>query len=110
MGNVSSSFQPVNRVLTDIGPMNLPNPADDAIAKDCRIHELGIVNDSGSTATVSVYDKQGTPVAFIPSMTLGPGAFISYESTKGGRLMQGGIRWFSSQVGVTGWILVQLTQ
>jgi hypothetical protein len=86
-----------------IGPKELPQAATDEATADFWIDEIQIINDTDSAVTISVYDRQDPPIAFIPRQQLGPGAMISGVS-RVGRYMPGGITWSASGPGISGYI------
>lgn len=88
----------------DITPKYVPAAGEDVCAIDAHVLEIHLINGSGSSVTVTINDKQGTPMPIIPpALTITAGADQVWEFT--GRFAPGGIHWScSADNAVTGYI------
>ena len=77
----------------------LPTTPTDKLTVDCWIDQMYIMNDGVGPATVSVYDRQSTPIPIVPAIPLPKGGLISLSS-EDGCPMPNGITWSASAAGV----------
>jgi hypothetical protein len=82
-------------------PGDMPSTDTTVIAKDLWVTEITLANDTGSTDTCAVYDKQGTPKIIIPHVSLP--AHTIYVINFQARYAPGGVSWScTTGTGVTG--------
>jgi hypothetical protein len=97
--SVQSSFQ----YHLQVGPKLVPVSAADVVVGDVYLQEISLANNSGSPVTVTITDKQGSPLAIIPAVSIA--ANTVYEMSFGLRYCPGGITWSaSSGTVVTGYV------
>ena len=78
----------------EITPDYVPATITDVCADDCHILEVSITNVSDAPVTISIADKQDTPMPFLESVSIDPKTAFVINSR--GRLMIGGITWLAS--------------
>ena|ERR1051326_4255987 len=72
-------------------PATIPQAGEDVYVGDTHVIEIHLVNDTASAASVTITDKQGTPVPVIPTLSIAAHTDQIWELT--GRLCKGGIHW-----------------
>lgn len=84
----------------------VPTSQADPITGDCRVVEIVVRNRHASQArTVTIQDKQGTPVKLLDLQLLAPGETWSFRS--GGVKFLGGVSWVASGDSVVGWVIAR---
>ncbi len=93
-----------SHALVEVGPERVPTSPTDEITFTCRLFELQFTNNTASDITVTVQDRQGTPITVIPAMTVYAHGGIVIWSCKRGRLMPNGVTWSASGAGLDGYM------
>lgn len=76
-------------------PALIPAAGEDIISSDAHVLEIHLINITSSPATVTIVDKQGSPVAVIPpDLSVAGNADAIWEFT--GRYAPGGLHWEAS--------------
>lgn len=70
----------------------IPNTTTDVTTTDSVIWQIGLANVTGSAATVTIKDKQGTPRFLTSALSL-PANSYTLVVFPHGALMLGGITW-----------------
>lgn len=78
----------------EITPAYVPSSSADVVAQDVWLEELHLVNNTSSSVTVTITDKQGTPVPLLKTVTIDPG--VEFHRQYGALYMPGGIAWEAS--------------
>lgn len=92
---------PATRVIfpttEDVTPAAIPNAATDVIAQDVWLVLIVLTNIGAATATVTISDKQTTPVPIVKDFEVDPGVpvVIAFPANDPA-YMKGGIRWVAS--------------
>lgn len=76
---------------THLVPKTIPAAGEDIFVGDAYMEEVVITNPTGSAATVTITDKQGTPLALLSAQSIAANAVQVFEFT--GRYCPGGIHW-----------------
>lgn len=86
-----------------ITPAVVPTEAVDVVATDVYVEEITLSNTSGSAATVTIKDKQGTPRSILEAVSIAANTTYVITFPKG-RYMPGGVNWVASAGSVVGYI------
>ena len=78
----------------EIVPRLIPAAGEDVFTADIEVTELHLVNSSGSAVTVTVTDKQGTPLPLVAGVSIAANA--DHLRQFRGRLCPGGLHWSAS--------------
>lgn len=78
----------------EVTPQYVPSSSADVVAEDVWIEELHLVNNTSTSRTVTITDKQGTPVPLLKDITIDPG--VEFHRRYGALYMPGGIAWQAS--------------
>ena len=100
---VFSAPQPGNLQPVEINPAVVPITATDVFTQDVWI-EGGWFSCSAGTPTITLSDKQGSPVSMIPGVnpfTACPGTWFMPAGTY---KFAGGLTWTASAAGVKGYL------
>lgn len=90
--------------LTCIVPMAVPTSAmTDVVTSDVRLAEITLTNTTAGALTVTVQDKQGSPLAFLSAVSIAANTTYVVE-TPGLRYMPGGVSWQASGAGIVGYM------
>jgi hypothetical protein len=83
--------------VEEVTPGVVPNADTDVIAQDAWICSITLTNIGAVTATITITDKQGTPVPVIKDFPVDPGvpAIFGWPQ-EGAAYMKGGIKWVTS--------------
>ena len=86
----------------DIVPVAVPTSAEDVSVGDLYLEELQFTNTSGAALTITVTDKQGSPLSILDTMSIDTKALyiMSFHS----RWCPGGLRWVASGSGIVGYV------
>lgn len=76
----------------------LPSSSTDLVTEDVWIEELHLVNNTSTSRTVTVTDRQGTALPLLKDVTIDPGVefYRKYGDERGGLKMTSGIAWSAS--------------
>ena len=85
-------------------PHLIPSVAEDVWVGDAHVTEIHLVNGTSTSVTVTINDKQTTPMPIIPTAVVVPAnSDLVWEFT--GRYCKGGINWVASAANaVTGYV------
>ena len=83
-----------NRQEWELVPSYIPTSQENIFTGDTAIIEIHLINVGSEAATVTINDRQNTPMAVIPSVTIGPNQDCVWEFS--GRFSPGGLTWSSS--------------
>ena len=89
--------------LTCIYPTAVPTSLTDVVTSDVRVVEITLTNNTSGAITVTVQDKQGSPQAFLSSISV-PANSVYVIETPGLRFMPGGVSWQASDTGIVGYV------
>lgn len=70
----------------------VPNTATDVTSTDSTVFQITAVNKTGTTATLLVQDRQGTPRTLIPTVSI-PGNTVFVAAFPEGVYMTSGVTW-----------------
>lgn len=79
---------------SEVNPQFLPGSDTDEATQTVWITELHLMNNTSTTRTVTVKDKQGTPVPLLKDIAIDPGSEFHRKYT--GMKMEGGFTWSAS--------------
>jgi len=82
---------PANVYVYETLPANMPSSDTDVITSDIWVEEITLANNTGSTDTCTVLDKQGTPRVIIPAVTIA--AHTVYVIDFRARYAPSGVSW-----------------
>lgn len=87
---------------TNGGPLlqAIPNSAADLSTTDTFLFQLSVTNGTGGALTITVADKQGTPVEALKATSIAAGA-TTILSWPEGLFLKGGLNWVASSTGLT---------
>lgn len=88
--NAPENFLPRQHTTPDF----VPDSDTDVIGQDCYLEELTFTNAGVATATVTVLDKQTTPMPVVKDLDIDPGAPVVIRFD--GRWCPGGVSWSAS--------------
>jgi hypothetical protein len=81
------------------GPLNTleglqipPSSATDLTTKDTVIYQLVVANTTGSSATLTINDKQGSPLSLLSAVSFAANGTTVLNFNEGVRML-GGVRW-----------------
>lgn len=78
----------------EVTPQYIPSSSAAVVAADAWIEELHLVNNTGTSQTVTITDGQGTPVPLLKDISIDPG--VEFHRRYGSLYMPGGINWVCS--------------
>lgn len=81
-------------VTYEVTPQYLPSSATDLVTEDVWLEELHLVNNTSTSRTVTITDRQGTPVPLLKDITIDPG--VEFHRRYGALYMPSGIAWQAS--------------
>lgn len=81
-------------VFEEITPATIPGSTTDVIAQDVWVEELHLMNVGSSTVTVTITDKQGSPIPLLKDIPIDPGT--EFHRRYGALYMPSGIAWSAS--------------
>ena len=96
-------YNPGSDPLFQITPVAVPTSLGDVTTSDARVVEITLTNTTAGALTVTVQDKQGSPQAFLSSVSIAANSTYVIE-TPGLRYMPGGISWQASGSGIVGYV------
>ena len=85
---------PANVAIYENVPSLIPAVAADVVTGDIWLEEITLANKSGSTVTVTMVDKQGTPREILPAVTIA--ANTVYVIGFKARYSPGGVNWVAT--------------
>jgi hypothetical protein len=93
---------PGDSFLTDVETLwqSAPTSADDAIAETIWLNQLSL-GCAGTPRTVTITDKQGTPVGVLTAVPLSANSVATWVFPSKGTRLDGGFTIVASGVGVT---------
>ena len=89
--------------LFQIYPVAVPTSPADVTTSDARIVEVTLTNTTAGALTVTITDKQASPLAFLSAVSVAANSTYVIE-TPGLRYMPGGITWSASGSGIVGYV------
>jgi len=81
------------------GLQAIPTSAADLAAKSTYLYQLSLTNTTAGALTITINDKQSTPVALFNAVSLAANS-LTIVSWPMGVLMKGGINWVASGAGI----------
>jgi hypothetical protein len=101
---MSVTLQPVNTVSDDplgeewhFPPQYVPSTPEDVFTSDVQVTLVHLSNTSSNPVTVTITDKQGTPLDFVPGVSIDPNSDHIRIFPATGRFCPGGATWFASE-------------
>jgi len=89
--------------LFQLYPVAVPTSPADVTTSDARIVEVTLTNTTAGALTVTITDKQASPLAFLSAVSIAANSTYVIE-TPGLRYMPGGISWSASGSGIVGYV------
>ena len=89
--------------LTQIYPMAVPTSTADVVTGDVRVNVITLTNTTGSAITVTVSDKQTSPLDFLTAVSVAANSTYVVEIPDM-RLFPGGVSWSASGSGMVGYM------
>lgn len=86
----SNNKGPTRRVMDRL--TLIPNSSTDLTAKDAIVFSIHVTNVTGTAATVTIQDKQGTPRQILSAYSVPANSFVNIPFNEG-LPMPGGITW-----------------
>lgn len=91
MASLSTKRNSPQNSLTE-GLVVPPSSATDLIAHDAWVFQVVLCNTTGSAATITVADKQSSPLNLFAAFSVGANTTVTFNFPEGVKMI-GGIRW-----------------
>lgn len=78
----------------EVTPGYVPGSSTDVVTEDVWIEELHLVNNTSTSRTITITDRQGTPVPLLKDIIIDPG--VEFHRRYGALYMPSGIAWQAS--------------
>lgn len=83
-------------------PNTIPVQSETVFSKDFFMEEMTISNPTASAISVTIYDRQGTPLAFLNNTNIAAYSAVAFNMKA--RYFPGGLTWQASSSGLIGFI------
>ena len=83
-------------------PVTIPTQIETVFSTDFYLEELSLTNTTDSTIAVDIFDRQGTPIAFLDTINIPPRSL--YVVNGKARWFPSGLTWQASATGLIGFM------